>query len=182
MNVGEALLRAYRAYLKGFVVCSAKTDSVENGNAWLISHDFVMDSGTTAYLIFRSTGRHIHATNRRVNVVDLGIRLINVKITTLKSPTIGTLGNDISSKIINANFNYADNIDLEMFDETSTVTNDGPEAPFSGTITADRRQAAAEFISDQYILEVDSYLALKFENLGQGQVRVEYNSNGYQHE
>lgn len=181
-NVGEILQRVFRDTRKGLVSIDNPTDAIERGNGWVAHYEFSLTSGTTVYLVFETSDKYIHVRNRSVNVVDLDNQIINVQTKTLTNATIDTLGNDISDKVINANFNLDNSIQIDMYDETTTLTDEGAKLPFSGTLRADRRQAALSFIQDEYILKRNNYLAIKFENLGDGDVRVEYTSNGYQHD
>ena len=179
-NVGEIFQRVYRDTRKGLVNIDNPTDAIERGNGWVARYEFELAAGATAYLAFETNDKYIHARNRSVNVVDLDNQIINVQTKTLANATIDTLGNDISSNILNANLNLDNTIALSMYDETTTVTSDGNEVPFSGTIAGDRKQVGTAFISDEYILKLNDVIVLKFINNGSGSVRIEYNSNGYQ--
>lgn len=182
VSVGEIIQRIFRNDIGGIVNIPEATDRIEQGFGWVASYNFELAAGATAYLAFETSVPDIHVRNRSVNVVDLANQVIDVKVETLANVTINTLGNDISSNIINANLNLNNSIVLSMYDETTTVTTDGDKIPFSGTIAGDRKQVGSTFISDEYILKNNDYLVLKFVNNGTGNVRIEYNSNGYQHD
>lgn len=179
-NVGEILQRVFRDTRKGLVSIDNPTDAIERGNGWVAHYEFSLTAGATAYLAFETSDKYIHARNRSINVVDLANQIIDVQVKTLTNATIDTLGNDISDNVINANLNLTNTIALNMYDEATTVTSDGSEVPFTGTITGDRKQVGATIIEDEYILKLNDIIVLKFINNGSGEVRIEYNSNGYQ--
>lgn len=164
---------------------NSRESIVKNGDSWDIAYSFEMESGsesnpTVNYLVFTfGANEEIHPTYRKLNVIDTGNRLINLKIETLVNPTIDTLGTDISSKIINSNFNIENSFNFSMFDETSTLTDEGTRVPFSNTVIADRRSAGAEFIEREYIAPREGVIALKFSNYGTGDIKVEYSSGGH---
>lgn len=178
----ERLKQAFRNNVFGFVNIPINSDRIEQGYGWIASYEFELAAGATAYLAFETGNPDIHARNRNVNVADLGNQIIDVKIETLANATIDTLGVDISENIINANLNLDNSIVLSMYDETTTVTSEGGKIPFSGTISGDRKQVGTSFISDEYVLKNNDFIVLKFVNNGSGNVRIEYNSNGYQYE
>ncbi len=154
---------------------------VYNGLAWNIAYQFQLNTGVTAYLVFEAGEERIHATSRRVKVVGLDNQLVDVRVTTLKNATVDVLGNDITATtVFNADLENDNTIDLSMYDEATTIVDEGLEAPFSSRIKADRRSANQEFITDEYILKRNNFRVLKFENLGDGNVEIEYSSTGYQ--
>ena len=154
---------------------------VNKGLGWNIAYQFELTSGSTAYMAFETQDERIHAANRRVKVIGLDNQLIDCRVTTLKNATVDTLGNDITSTtLFNADLNSDNGINFKVYDETTTITDEGTEAPFSNRLRADRRQASQDFITDEYILRENGVRVLKFENLGEGDVEVEYSSTGYQ--
>ena len=156
---------------------------INRGLGWNIAYQFELISGSTAYMAFETQDERIHAANRRVKVIGLDNQLIDCRVTTLKNATVGTLGNDITSTtLFNADLNSDNGINLKVYDETTTIIDEGTEASFSSRLRADRRQADQDFIADEYILKQNGVRVLKFENLGDGNVEVEYSSTGYQEE
>ena len=156
---------------------------VNKGLGWNIAYQFELTSGSTVYMAFETQNERIHAANRMVKVVGLDNQLIDCRVTTLKSATVDTLGSDITATtLFNADLNSDNGINLKVYDETTTITDEGTEAPFSSRLRADRRQADQDFIADEYILKQNDVRVLKFENLGDGNVEVEYSSTGYQEE
>lgn len=153
---------------------------IKKGLGYHVNYDFTLPAGETKYLVFKTLDDFIHAFNRRVNAIDEDNAIIRLKVETLIGAEVDTLGNDISQNITNANLNYENNLNLKMYDETSTLISEGSRKPFSGTMAADRKRIAQDFISEEYILENESYLVLKFENEGNGELTVEYSSAGYQ--
>ena len=156
---------------------------IHKGLGWNIAYQFQLNTGVTSYLAFETGEERIHATNRRVKVIGLDNQLIDVRVTTLKSAVVDTLGNDITATtVFNADLDDDNTINLTMHDETTTIADEGTEAPFSSRLRADRRSAAGEFITDEYILRKNGIRVLKFENLGDGDVEIEYSSTGHQEE
>lgn len=157
-----------------------KCSLIENGDSWDIHYEFNLLSGETKYLVFSfGNTEYIHPTTREIRILDLGNQITNVEISTYTQPTIGTLGNDISNKVFNSNINEEDNFDFIMYDETSTVTDDGIKLPYSATLSVDKKSVAGEFIERAYVAPVDGYIVLKFVNNGSGEVGVEYNAGGH---
>lgn len=179
-EIWELVKKVYRERNLAITVLNHPTDAIEKGNGWIVNYDFDLVAGATAYLAFETGDKHIHVRSRSLNIVDLSNQVIVLRTETLAAATIDTLGTDISENVINANLNIADNIDVTMYDETTTVTAEGSRIPFTKTISGDRKQAGATVISDEYILELNGLIVLKFVNEGIGNVRIEYNSNGYQ--
>ena len=181
-NTEELFHRSYREGRRGFVAVDSVTDSVTRGLGFYIYYEFDLPLDTTKYLVFIPGEVDIHAQNRRVNIVDLDNQLINVKINTFADATVNTLGTDISEKIINADLNNDNGILLSFYDDTSDVDVSGAvRLPFSGTISGDRKSVASTYITNEYILERQEPLVVEFiNNSTQGDVRVEYNSFGYQ--
>jgi len=178
-NVGEVMQRLWRNYKQQ----RSNRYYIYNGLGWNIAYQFELTSGSTVYMAFETQDDRIHAANRMVKVVGLDNQLIDCRVTTLKSATVDTLGNDITSTtLFNADLNSDNGINLKVYDETTTVSDEGTEAPFSSRLKADRRQTDQEFIADEYILKQNDVRVLKFENLGDGNVEVEYSSTGYQEE
>jgi len=66
-----------------------------------------------------------------------------------------------------------------MYDETSTITTTGDRVPFSGSLKADKKSVATEFITREYKAPTNGNIVLKFENLGDSDIEVEYNSGGH---
>ena len=155
---------------------------IHQGLGWNIQYNFDMIANSTTYLAFETGEPEIHATSRRVKAIGLDNQLIDVRVTTLKNATIDVLGNNISNRVFNGDLNLNNSIELNMYDETTTIADEGTEAPFSSRMRADRRQAAQEFITNEYILRKNNFRVLKFENLGDGSVEIEYASSGYQEE
>lgn len=180
VSVGEIIQRIFRTSINSIITTDNSVDAIIDGRGWVANYSFNLASGSTAYLAFKTFDKKIHARGRSVNVVDLGNKVINVSVETLVNATVNTLGSDISSNIINANLNLSNIIELEMYDETTTITSEGSKIPFSGTIAGDKKQTGTAFISDEYILKTNDVLVLKFVNNGSDSVRIEYNSNGYQ--
>jgi len=156
---------------------------INRGLGWNIAYQFELTSGSTAYMAFETQDDRIHASGRRIKVIGLDNQLIDCRVTTLKNATVDTLGTDISdTTIFNADLNSDNGINLKMYDETTTITDEGAEAPFSSRIRADRRSANDEYITNEYILKQNDVRVLKFENIGDGNVEAEYSSTGYQEE
>ena len=154
---------------------------INKGLGWNIAYQFQLNTGVTSYLAFETGEERIHASNRRVKVIGLDNQLIDVRVTTLKSAVVDILGNDITATtVFNADLDNDNTINLTMYDETTTITDEGTEAPFSSRMRADRRSATGEFITDEYILRKNGIRVLKFENLGDGNVEIEYSSTGHQ--
>jgi len=180
-NIGEIFQRSYRDGRKALVEVDAVSDAISRALGFYIQHEFDLLSGETKYLVLETADVDIHATNRTVRVVDLSTQQIEVRVTTYVDATVTTLGNDISDKIVNANFNFDNSIILSMYDETSVVdVTNATKVPFSGTITGDKKSVATTFISNEYVLSRNAPLVIAFENLGQGDDRIEYNAAGYQ--
>jgi len=178
-NVGEVIQRLWRNYKQQ----RSNSFYIYNGLGWNISYTFQLSTGETKYLAFETGEDLIHATNRRTKFIALDNQLLDCRVTTLKNAIVDTLGTDISDiTIFNSDLNSDNGINLTMYDETTTISDEGTEAPFSSRIIADRRSSGQEFITDQYILKKNGIRVLKFENLGDGDVEVEYASTGYQEE
>lgn len=157
---------------------------INKGLGWNIAYSFTLDKNETMYLAFETNGSRIHATARKVRVIDLNNQPIYLEIVTLKNATVDVLGSDISDRIFNADLNLGtENIDLIMYDETTTIEDEGTEAPFSSTLRSERRTITEEYIENEYILRENGYRVLKFNNLSDNsEVKIEYNSTGYQEE
>lgn len=181
-NVGEVILRVFNTSLNSLIMNKKASDAIWRGNGWVANYSFDLAAEETAYLVFEASDKYIHVRNRSINAVDLENNVIDVTIETLKNATIDALGNDISENIVNANLNENNSIELNAYDETTTITDEGNKVPFSGTIAGDKKRTSFSFIEDEYILKLNDYLVLKFENNGSGDVRIEYHSNGYQHD
>ncbi len=176
-NVGEVIQRLRRDYK----LERSNRWYVNKGLAWNIAYQFQLNTGETKYLAFETGDDRIHATSRRVKVVGLDNQLVDVRVTTLKNATVDVLGNDITSTtVFNADLDNDNTINLTMYDETTTISDEGTEAPFSTRLRADRRSASQEFITDEYILRKNGIRVIKYENLGNGNVEIEYSSTGYQ--
>jgi len=154
---------------------------INRGLGWNIAYRFELATATTAYLAFETGDERIHANARGVKVVGLDNSLIDCRISTLKNATVDALGNDITdTSVFNADLNSDNGINLTMYDETTTISDEGTEAPFSNRIRADRRAASDEYIVNEYILRENGVRVLKFENLGAGTIEIDYSSSGYQ--
>ena len=180
-EIWELVKKVYREPSLAITVLDHSVDAIERDNGWVCNYLFDLISSETKYIAFMAgTDKFLHIRNRNINVVDLSSSIINVSTETLANAIVNTLGTEISDNIINANLNISGGIDLKMYDETTTITSEGNEVPFTGTIAGDKKQAATTFINDEYILKQDDVIVLKFVNNGTGDVRIEYNSNGYQ--
>ena len=154
---------------------------INNELGWNIAYSFTLTGNTTAYLAFETGTERIHAIQRGVKVINNSSQEVGCTVTTLKNATIDTLGTDITdTTVFNADLNSDNGINLTMYDETTTVSDEGTEAPFSSIIIADRRSANQEFIANQYILRTNGFRILKFENLTNNDLIIEYSSTGYQ--
>ena len=154
---------------------------INRGLGWNIAYNFQLNSGVTSYLAFETQDDRIHATQRNVQVVGLDNSLIDCEVTTLKNATVDTLGTDITdTSVFNADLNSDNGINLIMYNETTTISDEGTEAPFSNRIRADRRSEGSEYIANEYILRENAVRVLKFENKGDGNVQIYYSSTGYQ--
>ena len=156
---------------------------INNGLGWNIAYSFTVAGNSTAYLAFETGTKRIHAVQRKIKVVNESSQEVGCTVTTLKNATVDTLGTDISdTTIFNADLNSDNGINLTMYDETTTISDEGTEAPFSSTIIADRKSANQEFITNQYILRENGIRVLKFENITNNDLIIEYASTGYQEE
>jgi len=180
-SLGEIFQRIYRDTIKSIVVLNSQVDLISRGLGWNIAYSFTVTGNSTVYLAFETGEERIHAVQRRVKVVNQSSQEVGCTVTTLKNATVDTLGADITdTTVFNADLNSDNGINLTMYDETTTISDEGTEAPFSNRIRADRRSATGEFITDEYILRKNGIRVLKFENLGDGNVEIEYSSTGHQ--
>lgn len=180
-RVGEVFQTVFRTIRKSLVVTDSLADMIDKGQGWNIQYSFTLAGNSTAYLVFETFDSPIHATSRRVKGIDIDNQIVDLRVTTLTNATVNVLGNDISNRVFNANLNKdSSNIDIKVYDETTTITDEGLDSPFSSRIKADRRMAGQQFIANEYVLKNNNYRVLKFENLNNGDIEVEYSSAGYQ--
>ena len=180
-SLGEIFQRIYRDTIKSIVVLNSQVDLISRGLGWNIAYSFTVTGNSTVYLAFETGEERIHAVQRRVKVVNQSSQEVGCTVTTLKNATVDTLGADITdTTVFNADLNSDNGINLTMYDETTTISDEGTEAPFSSTIIADRRSASQDFIANQYILKTNGIRVLKFENITSNDLVVEYSSTGYQ--
>ena len=180
-RTGEILNNVHRKRRKDLVALSSRTDKIDRGLGWDIFYRFELLSGESGTLLLETGDIDIHANDRTVRAIDLENKIVNVRVTTITDFDVVETGNDISEKIVNSNFNFNDDIQLSFYDETSEISVNGMQkTPFSGTLKADRRLTESQFIEREYVLENNGYLAIQFENQGDGDVEIEYSASGYQ--
>ena len=161
----------------------SKEKILKDGNSWDISYSFTMEAGNpnpVSYLFFTfGEDESIHPSYRKVNVIDTGNQPINLTVSTLVNPTGDVLGEDISDKIINSNLDISNTFNFNMYDETTTLTDEGTRVPFSSTIVSERKLASSDYIEREYIAPKGGTIAIKFENKGAGSVFIEYMAGGH---
>jgi len=151
-----------------------------NGDMWIVSYSFEIPANTTYYLIFEfGEDEEIHPTYRTIRASDLSNNIINLEMSTIINPPSYTLGTMIDKNIINSNFNKENSFNFHMYDETSSITDEGNRIVYESSLQADRKSSSISFIENEYIAPLGGIVALKFDNVGGGDIRLEYISGGH---
>ena len=166
---------------------SAFDKKLDEGHAFGINHNFELAAGETGILLLETIDTRVYGKSRRVDIIDIDNQPINVEVATFANVTPDVIGDDISSGIVNLDVDSSNTIDLQGYNETTTIERDvdgnpvgAIELPYGGIIKSERRTGRTVYITEKYILPRNSYLAVEFVNNGAGAVAIEYGATVYQ--